>query len=371
MKNYTIEQLHLFAAALDAAAEGMIITETNGKIIYANSAFQKLTGYSEEELYCSTPSVLKSGLMDESVYKEMWSNALKGKPWRGIITNKNKNGSIYHADLVVSPIKDSAGKIIKLLGLQLDVSDKVKMETELKQYSEKLNDLVLERTAELELKNKELEQASKTKDNFISTISHELRTPLNGIIGMAELMMEEYYGKLNDKQTGFAQDILKSSKHLLDIINDMLDIAKIEAGKFDLNEELCTVKSELANIISIIKPAASKKEIEIDTNINFSDDYILNIDTKRFRQIILNLLSNAVKFTENKGRIKIDASMDGGRFYCSVSDTGIGISKEDICKLFQQFMQLNYILFKKTGRHRTRAGSYKKISQSHRRRNFS
>jgi PAS domain S-box-containing protein len=185
------------------------------------------------------------------------------------------------------------------------------------------------------------EQANAAKSEFLSQMSHELRTPLNAINGFSEVLLEKYFGELNQKQEGYLHDILESGNHLLSLINDILDISKIEAGKETLQLTPVDISGLLENSIVMIKGKATKQNIEIDIQIpkNLNNFQIL-IDQRKIKQVMYNLLSNAIKFTPDEGRITIKAAKLNDEITISVSDTGIGLSKEEQKKVFEEFYQV-------------------------------
>jgi PAS domain S-box-containing protein len=191
---------------------------------------------------------------------------------------------------------------------------------------------------ELELRNREVERATKLKSKFLATMSHELRTPLNAIVGFSELLAEETAGALNDKQKRFVGHIKQGSAHLLQLINDILDLSKIEAGQLELRCEDFQVKDALPEVLSTIRPLAMTKSIQVQDNLE--TDRAVYADRVRFKQILYNLLSNAVKFTPKGGRIDINSLEDDNFVYLSVTDTGIGIRAEDQGVVFEEFRQV-------------------------------
>jgi signal transduction histidine kinase len=192
---------------------------------------------------------------------------------------------------------------------------------------------------EIEEKSKQIEAANRHKSEFLANMSHELRTPLNAIIGFSEVLGERMFGELNEKQAEYTEDILSSGRHLLSLINEILDLSKVEAGRMDL--ELATFDLPLAidNARTFVRERATKHGINLDVTV---DDRLGDFvgDERKIKQILLNLLSNAVKFTPEGGRIGIDARKVDGAVEISVSDTGIGISSEDQAKIFEEFRQV-------------------------------
>ena len=191
---------------------------------------------------------------------------------------------------------------------------------------------------ELALRNREVERATQMKSKFLASMSHELRTPLNAIVGFSDLLGEQAAGQLNDKQKRFIQHIRQGSNHLLQLINDILDLSKIEAGQLDVHCVSFQVGEALPEVLSTIRPLAMSKSI----NVQHSTESDLRVlaDRVRFKQILYNLLSNAVKFTPKDGRIDIECRRTGEFVCISVTDTGIGIQPEDQAMVFEEFRQV-------------------------------
>ncbi|HEV8662082.1 MAG TPA: ATP-binding protein [Candidatus Methylomirabilis sp.] len=201
---------------------------------------------------------------------------------------------------------------------------------------------VEERTREVQAANVRLEEASRYKSEFLANMSHELRTPLNSILGFSELLETQTYGPLNEKQSRHVRNILSSGRHLLALINDILDLSKVEAGKLVLEPTALDVAATLEEILVIARGLAHKKAQSIESEIapNLPP---LRADPVRFKQIVFNLLSNAVKFTPEQGRITLAGHRASGATEClelRVTDTGTGIKAEDLPRLFQEFVQL-------------------------------
>ena len=194
----------------------------------------------------------------------------------------------------------------------------------------------------LQQSNYELARAAKMKDEFLASMSHELRTPLNAILGIAEGLKEHYYGSLNEKQSRSVEIIEESGRHLLTLINDILDVAKIESGHLTLDIEVISVKHICETSLQFIRQTALKKQISIELNI---DDSVITIhaDSRRLKQILINLLSNAVKFTHEGGAVGVDVREDSemGYIYFEVWDNGVGIDEKDFPRLFEPFVQID------------------------------
>ena len=225
--------------------------------------------------------------------------------------------------------------------LQLQQNTNVSLH-EAKELNKTLERRVADRTSELSLANAELSRVMQSKDDFLSAMSHELRTPLNAILGLSESLCEGVYGGLTDKQTKSINTIAESGHHLLSLINDLLDIAKIGAGKMDLDWTNSNLEDVCKSSMRFISGLASKKKISISL---FTDPIasIIHADQRRLKQILVNLLSNAVKFTEEGGHISLQTRSNPERnaIEISVTDNGIGISNSDMERLFRPFTQLD------------------------------
>jgi signal transduction histidine kinase len=193
---------------------------------------------------------------------------------------------------------------------------------------------------ELARKNDELTHLDELKSDFMATMSHELRTPLTSIIGYSDMMLSGMTGELNEKQTNFAESILQSGETLLGLINDILDLTKIEAGKLELNRETVDLRAALLGVLPVIKPRAQDKRIRISTFLP-TDLLPVWADPGKLNQILLNLITNGVKYTHENGSVSVEARPQGEFVEIWVTDTGIGISKEDQERVFQRFTQVD------------------------------
>jgi signal transduction histidine kinase len=192
---------------------------------------------------------------------------------------------------------------------------------------------------EIQDKSRQLEIAGKHKSEFLANMSHELRTPLNAIIGFSEVLLEKMFGEMNEKQEDYLKDIHSSGKHLLSLINDILDLAKVEAGRMELNLSKFDLPTAINNALTLIRERAMRQSIalaaEVDPQLGE-----LNADERKLKQILLNLLSNAVKFTPEGGSITVGARIKGDMIEIAVTDTGIGIAPEDQAAVFEEFKQV-------------------------------
>ena len=249
--------------------------------------------------------------------------------------------SHYVFELTACPLETGPYMGNYILIIQ-DVTERKQMEIQLEAERASLAQRVEERTAELSRANVRLAKANQLKDEFLANMSHELRTPLNTILAVSEILVEQIYGFLNEKQLKSLQILHKSGNHLLSLINDILDLSKIEAGKVELQYDLFHISDICQASLLFIKELAHKKQIQVTSKID-NEDNTLYADIRRVKQILINLLNNAVKFTPEGGRIMLEVTSmaDKKAVNFSVIDTGIGIAQEDMPRLFKSFEQID------------------------------
>jgi two-component system CheB/CheR fusion protein len=231
---------------------------------------------------------------------------------------------------------EGVGQAMVLLAID-DITER-KQTAEIRRLNADLEGRVAERTAELAQRNLELDSASRAKSDFLSRMSHELRTPLSAIVGFSDLLAEESEGTLGEQQKRFVSLIREGASHLLQVINEILDVSKLKAGHFVLSRSVFPAAGAVAEVVRALQPAAAARGLQIKSEL--SAELLLDADRTRFKQILYNLLNNAVKFTPAAGKIWVEAGLLDGRVWLSVCDTGVGIAAQDHEAIFQEFKQV-------------------------------
>lgn len=304
-------------ATLDNLYEGVAVFGADARLKLFNSGFSDIWGVPHEFLQ---EDMHIAALIDKIF--ELWkleanddlreryiANVTRRDPFSGQLTQPN--GSIVDYNRV--PLPDG-----NVLYTYVDVTDQLRIERVLTE------------------RNEALEAADKMKTEFVASVSHELRTPLNTIIGFAEILVKQFFGPLNEKQGEYGQGILDSSNHLLHLINDILDMANIQAGQIELELEPVDVHALLANVITMVHDRARKRRITIDFDIS-EDVGWASLDERRIKQVIFNLFSNSIKFTEPGGLVKLEAAKSDEGLLIKVIDNGRGIPEDIQSQIFERF----------------------------------
>ncbi|RXQ97427.1 PAS domain S-box protein [Ancylomarina salipaludis] len=300
------------------------ITDYKGVINYANDIFCKTSKYSREELIGRTHRIINSGYHSSDFFSDLWRTISKGKVWRGEVRNKAKDGSFYWVDSTIVPFLDKQGKPYQYVSVRFNITDKKRSEENLIKARDAAN------------------SANQAKSEFLANMSHEIRTPMNAVIGFSELLSKTVK---DEKQRSQVESIRSSGKNLLRIINDILDLSKIEAGKIDIRPLPVNLYSLISEVENMFAPKVNEKKIDFSIEYESTIPKLLLLDEVRLRQILFNLIGNALKFTD-MGHVvlTVDAQRninlkDNYDLIIHVEDTGIGIPTDQQKLVFEPFTQ--------------------------------
>ena len=325
-------ELRKLSRAVDQSPNPVLITDIDGTIEYANPATFKLTGYTHEEVIGKNPNVFSSHEKSREEYAFLWETICSGKEWSGEFHNRKKNGELYWETDTISPIFDDNGEISHFLAIKIDITESKELSLELLKAKEKA------------------EESDRLKSAFLANMSHEIRTPMNGILGFATLLKEPYLS--GAQQQEYIRIIEKSGARMLNIINDIISISKIESGQIELTVSETNFNEQIEYLKDFFKPEVEQKGIQLSfQNSLQGKEAIIKTDKEKLNAILANLIKNAIKFTTH-GSILIGYSLkpakytntDNGRNGSSeleffVKDTGAGISEDHKNIVFERFRQ--------------------------------
>jgi PAS domain S-box-containing protein len=322
-----------FRQLLEAAPDAIVEVSEEGTIVLVNRVAEEMFGYLRDDLVGKSVDLLVPDAVRQHHrgFRESYLEHPRTRPMgSGLeLRGRRQDGSLFPVEISLSPIQTDNG--VHVTAVIRDVTERKRAEHEVRR-------LQLQYTGELEVRNLEIERANRLKSEFLASMSHELRTPLHTIIGFAELLQEGSEGGLNEAQSRFLGHIRRDSEHLLELINDVLDLSKIEAGQLELKLENYPLTRSVDEALDAIRPGAAAKGITIEEQ--GTRDSLVNADPLRIKEMLYNLLSNAVKFTPEGGRVWVETVEDGGFARITVGDTGIGISANEQENIFDKFYQV-------------------------------
>ncbi|HVP00050.1 MAG TPA: PAS domain S-box protein [Bryobacteraceae bacterium] len=329
-----------FRQLLEAAPDAILEIDAAGRIVLVNAGAERLSGYSREELLGQSLEIMvPSELRAKHVHhrRHYWEDPNTRPMGSGLVLNvQRKDGELVPVEISLSPVHYDTDTHVT--AIVRDISERKRAEAQIREIQERLTAELTATNQELAMRNEEIERANRLKTEFVASMSHELRTPLHTIIGFAELVAEELEGPLNEKQKRFIGHIYKDSLHLLELINDVLDISRIEAGRLELRKTTFDLTAATDEVLATIRPQALAKSLHLDeTAVPRAQ---LHADRVRFKEILYNLLSNAIKFTPEGGRISVNTEISDGFANITVRDSGIGIPAWELSSIFDKFYQV-------------------------------
>ena len=332
--------LRMLAQAAGQASEAIVITDLAANIVYVNQAMCKASGYARAELIGQNSRLLQSGLTPAPRYRKLWESLAAGHPWRGFFNNRRKDGTHYIEFAVISPVRDESGRATHYLAVKEDITEKRRMGEDLARYRQHLDELVAQRTDELERAKRSAERASAAKSTFLATMSHEIRTPMNGVIGIADVLLQS---GLSPHQKDLVETIHESADLLLTLIDDILDFSKIEAGRLELAMAPLALHRLVEKACDAVQPVAIGRGVRLHAFVDPDLPAQWMGDATRVRQILLNLVGNAIKFCaglDRVGQVSLCAQpAPGGGLRLVVEDNGIGMTEDVQQRIFQPFVQ--------------------------------
>jgi PAS domain S-box-containing protein len=307
--------------AVEQSPVAVMVTDPGGRIEYVNDAFTAMTGFGRDEVVGHHPGPHDAETESGQTFGEMWRAIKSGREWRGEVGNRRKDGSPYWESVTVAPVLGADGGVVNYIALKEDISERRAAEA---------TQAAARQAAEL---------ANRAKSEFLAAMSHELRTPLNAIIGFSEIMATQPFGEIAPKYREYLADINHSGRHLLRVIDDILDVARLDVGRLALREEEVDVETLVSAAVTMVRERAEAGGITVAAD-GPEELPTLWADARRLKQVLVNVLANAVKFSLRGGRVAISAarSADGGLQFV-VSDTGIGIAPEQLARVMSPFVQ--------------------------------
>lgn len=334
------QALRVKDAAIESSVNAIVIAGVCGKLSYVNRAFVELwrlqgaedaIGRSPTEFW-DKPDVAQGVI--EAVQQQ-------GR-WQGTLTARRHDGSLMELDVSVNLVLDGSGKPVCMTGWFVDITERQLAQYALKQLNEELEQRVAQRTAELLSVLSEAERANSAKSEFLARMSHELRTPMNGILGFAQLLAYDPANSLDAEQADYVQEIVHAGEHLLELINEVLDLARIESGRVELLPEPLAIAQLVRECVPLVQALAARSKLTL--SVELTGDYVIRADRLRLRQILLNLLSNAVKYNREGGSIEISClSVRSGWVRIAVHDSGRGIAADALPRLFIPFERVQSV----------------------------
>ena len=321
-----------YRGLLESVPDAIVMVNNTGRIILVNAQAEELFGYTKAELLGKPIEILLPQRFREGHVSHRTQYFVEPKTrtmGAGLeLFACRQDGTEFPVEICLSPLRTEEGTFA--MSAIRDIADRKKLQEELRKTNE-----------ELQQQNQSAQQANRLKSEFLANMSHELRTPLNGIIGFAEIMHDEKVGPISPDHKEYLHDILTSARHLLQLINDVLDLSKVESGKFEFLFEKTDPVILVGEVRDIVRTLAAKKRIKLQTEIHPSLSTI-EADARSLKQILYNYVSNALKFTPEEGEVKVSIMPEeGDSFRIEVADTGVGIRSEDLHRLFMEFQQLD------------------------------
>ena len=315
------KKLKVISRAIEQNPAAVMITDHEGNIEYVNPKFTDLTGYSQKEVLGKNPRILQSGELSQGFYEELWRVILSGKEWQGEFLNKKKNGELYWENTSISPVINEKGIITNFVAVKEDVTEKKKLWNQLVDAKEKA------------------EESDRLKSCFLANISHEIRTPMNGILGFSALLREPLLS--GEEREQYTKLIQESGKRMLSLINNLIDISRIESGELSLSPGTTNINEIIESVYASFREKARQKGVSFSFGADLlAKESIVVTDKARLNQVLSLLVDNALKYT-SEGEVAFGYKKAGKVLEFYVRDTGIGIPEDQQGKIFERFRQVS------------------------------
>ncbi len=329
-------------AVLNSSTEYAIIaTDARWQVVMFNEGARRTFGYEPQDILGQPLARLVAPEEVETAVGPQMERALRihGRH-EGEGNRVRRDGQRFPVRTVTTIRYDRENRPVGYTIICRDITQRKALEQRLRQYTDNLEQMVAEKTAELRELNAELVRANQLKSQFLANMSHELRTPLSAIIGFAEAIRDGVAGEPSGEQREFAEDIAQAGRQVLELINNILDLSRFEAGAMELNLAPCDVGGLVDEVLRILRGLARRKDIELKADVD-PRPLELTADPIKLKQVLYNLLANSIKFTDAGGRVEVQARQDREFVRIRVSDTGIGIAPEDLVTVFEEFRQVD------------------------------
>ncbi len=336
-----------FRSLVEGVRDYAIVTlDTGGHVVSWNDGARRIKGYPAEEILGKHVSIfyppedIAAGRPERELREAARDGRYEDEGWR-----VRQDGSRFWANVIVTPIHDDRHDLVGFSKITRDFTERQRVLDELRASEER----AVRMSEELRVQNRRAQEATRMKSEFLANMSHELRTPLNAIIGFADLLHENLIPFESPQHHEFLGDILKSGRHLLQLINDILDLSKVEAGRMEFRPERLKLERPIQEVVNVLRAGAEMKRLRVGVELDPAVSEV-TLDAARFKQVLYNFLSNALKFTPEGGAVTVRVRPEGdAHFRLEVEDSGIGIAAEDLERLFVEFQQLDGGLNKQHG----------------------
>lgn len=316
------KRLRELSEAVEQSPASVIITDKTGTIVYANPKFVQMKGYPLDEVIGRNPSFFKSAVHDRKFYNNLWKTITSGNIWQGEILNKRKNGELFWEMVLISPILNDEGEIYRFVGIYEDITKQKEAEDEIQKYLDKLGESEFQ-----------LQQLNHSKDKFFAILAHDLKGPFSSLLGFSEFLINDFEELTLNEIKNYTINIHESTKNTFKLLENLLVWGKVQRNMIDLEFKNINLYEIANKAIELYSPEAEIKKVKL--KLDMDKNCIAYADENTIATVFRNLTSNAIKFCKAEDIITISATINDKNIIVSISDTGVGISEDDLAKLFR------------------------------------